>query len=132
MTDDAMRSVLQLVAEGRLTADEAGPILDALDWHTDEADAPTTRTSDRPASESSPNPPTDGPGGRAIRIEISDNGRKVINLRVPLALGRAALDRIPGLSEATAERVREAIISGIKGPIVDVDDEGDGVRIVIE
>ncbi len=132
MTDEAMGRVLQLVAEGRLTADEAGPILDALDRRPDDADAPTTRTSDRPATEPQPDQPTGGPGGRAIRIEISDNGRKVINLRVPLALGRAALDRIPGLSEATAERVREAIISGIKGPIVDVDDEGDGVRIVIE
>ena len=43
MTDDAMGRVLQLVAEGRLTADEAGPILDALDI-ADAVDAPTTRT----------------------------------------------------------------------------------------
>ena len=132
MTDDAMGRVLQLVAEGRLTADEAGPILDALDHRADGADAPTIRTSARRASEPGPKPPTDGTGARAIRIEISDHGRTVINLRVPLALGRAALDRIPGLSDATAERVREAIVSGIKGPIVELDDEGDGVRIVIE
>jgi hypothetical protein len=131
MTDDAMGRVLRLVAEGRLTADEAGPILDALDARADDADAPTTRTADRAAAPSSM-PSADGSGARAIRIEISDHGRKVINLRVPLALGRAALDRIPGLSDATAERVREAIVSGIKGPIVDLDDEGDGVRIVIE
>jgi len=132
MTDDAMGQVLRLVAEGRLTADEAGPILDALDTRAIDDDAPTTRTTGRPASGSSSKPSTDGGGARAIRIEISDHGRKVINLRVPLALGRAALDRIPGLSDATAERVREAIVSGIKGPIVDLDDEGDGVRIVIE
>ena len=132
MTDDAMGRVLRLVAEGRLTADEAGPILDALEMRADEADTPTIRTTGRPASGSPPRPFTDGEGARAIRIEISDHGRKVVNLRVPLALGRAALDRIPGLSDATAERVREAIVSGIKGPIVDLDDEGDGVRIVIE
>jgi hypothetical protein len=131
MTDDAMGRVLQLVAEGRLTADEAGPILDALGI-PDAADAPTTRTTTRPAAEPLVKPAGDGTGGRAIRIEISDRGRKVIHLRVPLALGRAALDRIPGLSDATAERVREAIVSGIKGPIVDLDDDGDGVRIVIE
>ena len=131
MTDDAMGRVLQLVAEGRLTADEAGPILDALNI-ADTGDAPTTRTTTRPAAETPPKPAGDGTGGRAIRIEISDRGRKVIHLRVPLALGRAALDRIPGLSDATAERVREAIVSGIKGPIVDLDDDGDGVRIVIE
>lgn len=131
MTDDAMGRVLQLVAEGRLTADEAGPILDALNI-ADAVDAPTTRSTTRPATETPQKPADDGTGGRAIRIEISDRGRKVIHLRVPLALGRAALDRIPGLSDATAERVREAIVSGIKGPIVDLDDDGDGVRIVIE
>ncbi len=32
----------------------------------------------------------------------------------------------------TSERIREAIAAGIKGPIIDVDDDGDGVRISIE
>ena len=45
---------------------------------------------------------------------------------------RAALDRIPGLSESVTDRLREALASGITGPIVDIDDDGDGVRIVIE
>ena len=31
MPDDALAGVLRLVSEGRLTADEAAPILDALD-----------------------------------------------------------------------------------------------------
>lgn len=132
MPDDALERVLRLVAEGRLTADEAGPILDALETRAAFLDAPTTRTTDRSAAASAPKATADGTAAKAIRIEISDNGRKVVNLRVPLALGRAALDRIPGLSDATAERVREALVSGIKGPIVDIDDDGDGVRIVIE
>jgi hypothetical protein len=68
-----------------------------------------------------------------VRIEVSDGGRKVINLRVPLALGRSAINGVPGLSEATSERIKEAIQAGIKGPILDVDDEdGSGVRVVIE
>ena len=56
----------------------------------------------------------------------------VVNLRVPLALGRAALDRIPGLSESMTDRIREALATGFKGPLVQVDDEGGGVRIAIE
>ena len=75
---------------------------------------------------------SDDAPARAIRIVVSDDGRNVVNLRVPLALGRAALDSIPGLSEATTERIRAALNSGFKGPIVQVDDEGDGVRIAIE
>ena len=52
---------------------------------------------------------------------------------MPLALGRAALSRIPGLSDATSEQIRQAIESGITGPIVSVDEgSGDTVRIVVE
>jgi hypothetical protein len=120
MTDDALERVLRLVSEGRLTAEEAAPILDALDGRpAGPAMAGTAPAEPAPAS--------------AVRIEVSDAGQTLINLRVPLALGRAALDHIPGLSEATAERVREAISAGIKGSILDVDDgEGDTVRVVIE
>jgi hypothetical protein len=118
--DDALDQVLRLVAEGRLTADEAGPILDALD-------ARSRGTDDDPA------PDRGGERtGRVLRIEVSDAGRKVINLRVPLALGRAAISQVPGISEATSDRIREAIAAGIKGSIVEVEDGGDGVRISIE
>ena len=126
MPDDALESVLRLVADGRLTAEEAGPILDALD-----ARLGAVPTEDR---DGSGNDDASRHGtGRAIRLEVTENGRKVVNLRVPLALGRAALDRNPGLSEATTDRIREAIEAGITGPILHVDEgTGDGVRIVIE
>ena len=120
MPEEALDRVLRLVAEGRLTADEAGPILDALDDRSRVSpdDPVVGRPDDRP--------------GRVLRIEVSDSGRKVINLRVPLVLGRAAISQIPGISEATSERIREAIAAGIKGSIVEVDDDGGGVRISIE
>ena len=122
---DPLERVLQLVAEGRLTADEAAPLLDALD--ADRA-APPAGRAEALANEAI----GDGPAS-AVRIEVSEGGRKVINLRVPLALGKSAIDGVPGLSDATAEQIRQAINAGIKGPILDVDDdEGSGVRVVIE
>jgi len=126
MPDDALESILRLVAEGRLSAEEAGPILDALEARTGaSATRDTDAAGDADARQRGP--------GRAIRLEVTENGRKVVNLRVPLALGRAALNRVPGLSEATTDRIREAIEAGITGPIVHVDEgSGDGVRIVIE
>ena len=125
---DALESVLRLVAEGRLSAKEAGPILDALEARTNPA---TTEDSDQ-GGDSDGDAQRRGPG-RAIRLEVTEKGRKVVNLRIPLSLGRAALDRVPGLSEATTDRIREAIEAGITGPIVHVDEgSGDGVRIVIE
>lgn len=128
MPDDALEAVLRLIADGRLTADEAGPIIDALEGRTAEAG---TRPPPDPAIGFAAAPR--GGTGRALRVEVLDAGRKVVNLRVPLALGRAALERIPGLSEATSERIRQAIDGGLTGPIMAVDDpSGDGVRIVIE
>jgi hypothetical protein len=123
MPDDAVQRVLRLVSEGRLTADEAGPILDAL----------ADQTSPQPHSPA-PDPPTppDESPARALRVEVTERGRMVINLRIPIALGRAAIARVPGISEVTSERIREAIAAGIKGPILDVDDDGDAVRISIE
>jgi hypothetical protein len=122
----AFEQILELVAEGRLTADEAAPLLDALEGPSDRG--PET-SGGRPGAR----PTGDDGGATAVRIEVSEAGRRVMNLRVPLGLGRAALDRIPGLSEATSERIREAITAGIKGSILDVDDgDGDRVRVVIE
>ena len=119
----AFDRVLRLVAEGRLTAEEAGPILDALDGTSDAAGATAGEGSGQPV----------GAPARALRVEVTEAGRTVINLRIPLSLGRAAISQVPGISEATSDRIREAIAAGIKGPILAVDDEGgDGVRISIE
>jgi hypothetical protein len=119
----ALDNVLRLVAEGRLSAEEAGPILDALEGSAAPAQPgdPETvagRDDDSPA--------------RAIRVEVTEGGRSVINLRIPLSLGRAAISQVPGISEATSDRIREAIEGGVKGSIVEVDEGGDGVRISIE
>ena len=131
MPDEALEAVLRLLAEGRLTAEEAGPILDALegsaappraggrtDDGTPDSAEPTAQDRDRPA--------------RILRVQVTERGRTVINLRIPLSLGRAAISQVPGLSEATTDRIRDAIEAGIKGSILEVDEAGDGVRISIE
>jgi hypothetical protein len=137
---DALDTVLRLVAEGRLTAEEAGPLLDALDATGDGGTAPAGAGSpldgassrlddDRPAAGSDDDkPPT------RLRIEIRENGRQTVNLRFPLALGRFAVDRVPGLTGAHADRIREALSHGMRGPIVEVNDDtgDDTVRIVLE
>ena len=123
MPDEALDRVLRLVADGHLSAAEAAPILDALEGRS---------RPDRPGPEAPPADRSDDGPARVLRIEISDAGRKVMNLRVPLSLGRAAIAQVPGISAATSERIREAIAAGIKGSLVEVDDGGDGVRISIE
>lgn len=123
MPDEALERVLRLVGEGRLTAEEAGPILDAL-----ESDAARRPVSGAPDAGQA----TDEGPARALRVEVREAGRTVINLRLPLSLGGAAINRVPGISEVTSDRIREAIAAGIKGPIMEVEDGADGVRISLE
>ena len=127
MPDEALERVLRLVADGRLTADEAGPILDALEDRGGTPATAATAGGDDAAGDTSGRGPA-----RNLRVEVTDGGRAVINLRIPLSLGRAALNQIPGISDATSDRIREAIDAGITGPIIDVDDGDDGVRISLE
>ena len=126
---DPLERVLNLVAEGRLTADEAAPILEALQH----APAPEPRPGQIPVQAGT------GPGGetggspRFARVEVRESGRRVVDLRVPISLGRFALSRVPGLSSDQIAEVENAVVSGARGPILDVEDrDGDGVRIILE
>jgi hypothetical protein len=138
MAEDPLESILRLVAEGRLTADEAAPILAALDDHGVGVG--------RPPSGGEPGGPRAGSFGAGsseagagpsvvstLRIEVRDGSRSVLNLRLPIAAGRFALDRVPGLSGDQVDRVRDALRSGQPGTILEVDEHtGNGVRIVLE
>ncbi|HEV8545636.1 MAG TPA: hypothetical protein VGQ64_05050 [Candidatus Limnocylindrales bacterium] len=136
---DPLDDVLRLVAEGRLTADEAAPVIDALEARGD-ADGDRLTDDAAPGSADAAGAPTEDPvsgagaKARALRIEVSESGRRVVNLRIPLALGRMAIDNVPGLSGDTIARIREALDRGLTGPIVVVDQGpgGDGVRIILE
>lgn len=147
MATDPLTQVLTLVADGRLSADEAAPILAALDASGAGASArgtgapsaagaggaaagPDTSSSGEPFAFGAPVEPGTA---TALRVEVRDGGRQVVNLRLPLTVGRFALDRVPGLTGEAADRVRDALRVGMKGPVLEVDEgDGDGVRIVLE
>jgi hypothetical protein len=114
--------LLRLVAEGRLTADEAAPIVAALEEKSrqDAAQAATWPSI------------RDALSGRHITVYVAENGRPVINLSIPLAAAGFAIDQVPGLSPDHRSRIVEAIQRGLTGPILEVSDHGDEVRITIE
>ena len=126
---DPLERILELVASGRLTADEAAPILEAL-----EAKGATAEAGFAPADAGDRASGANEPGrARYARVEVRERGRRVVDLRVPISLGRFALSRVPGLSREQITEVEEAVVSGARGPIFDVEDaDGDGVRIVLE
>jgi hypothetical protein len=71
--------------------------------------------------------------GRQLRIRVTERGRQVVNLRIPIGFVDAALGFVPGLGGDQSERIRDAVRSGAVGPIIDVEDpDGDGVLISVE
>jgi hypothetical protein len=128
---DALEQVLRLVAEGRLTAAQAAPIIDALG-----ASGLNPDTEPATGEATGPGAARSAAGERAtassLRIEITESGRKVVNLRIPIALGQMALDRIPGLTGDNIDLVRVALAEGRSGTLVQIEDGDGGVRISLE
>jgi hypothetical protein len=63
---------------------------------------------------------------------VRDGGRTAVDLQLPGVLAELA-GAIPGIPVDYADRVREALRTGLRGPIVDVTDEdGSGVTITID
>ena len=95
---DELATVLRLVSEGTLSPEEAAPIIEAL-----------TRSSaprpDRDARALDPAGAASGRGatrGRRVRIQVSERGRRVVDVRVPLAFAAMAAKMVPGIPDSYA------------------------------
>lgn len=133
---DPVEDVLRLVAEGRLTPAEAAPILDALDARErasrPPAGGPATPGSRAGTANAGPSGPTGAGAPTRIRVQVRENGRVVVDLQVPGVLAGLA-GSLPGIPTSYADRVREALRTGLRGPIVDIRDEDDsGLTITID
>ena len=116
---DELATILRLVAEGKLSADEAAPIIEALS-----GPSRGTRAGEDDAGR---------PAGRRVRIQVSEHGRRVVDLRVPLTFAAVAARMVPGIPNSYASMIEQAVESETSGTIVDTeDDNGDGVLITVE
>lgn len=160
---EELETILRLVAEGTLSPEEAAPIIDALtraeravdegeelDRHHRRAGRHADRFERRIASASRRLDRALDRGfarvdaigatvdtarhGHHLRIRITERGRQVVNLRIPVGFVDAALGFVPGLGGDQAERIREAVRAGDIGPILDVEDAdgAGGVLISVE
>lgn len=122
---EELDTILRLVADGTLTPEQAAPIIDAL------------TSSERRTSSGAPQPPPAAAASlgrsRHLRIRITEHGRQVVNLRIPVAFAEMAGRMVPGIDDENWTRIREAISTNVVGPILDVEDpDGDGVLISVE
>ena len=146
---EELDTILRLVAEGKLSPEEAEPIIEALTRGGDPHDDPGERHAerhtrhaeragrriDRAFARAERRMADAGltRGGRHLRIRVTERGRQVVNLHIPIGLVEGALQFVPGLGGDQRDRVREAVRAGAIGPILDVEDEdGGGVLITVE
>ncbi len=126
---DELATVLRLVAEGKLSADEAAPIIEALSL-------PAQRRPERHDTSHLDHVERHGERrgeSRRVRIQVNERGRRVVDLRVPLGFAAAAARMVPGIPDSYATLIQRAVESPAPGVIVDTEDEsGDGVVISVE
>lgn len=121
MQEERMR-ILKMVEEGKVSADDASKLLDAL------------------ASARAPEEETQV-GGKKIRIRVTDprSGKQTVNLTIPIGLARFAAKLIPAKKkeQMLADGVDiDQIISQISteniGKVVDIESEDSNVQVTIE
>jgi hypothetical protein len=147
---EELETVLRLVADGTLTPEQASPIIEALTRAEREsgpenvhgrierslarAQRRVEQVQDR-FEDAHVRAKEHGAGGRGrqLRIRVTEHGRQVVNLRIPIGFVDAALKFVPGIGEDQSERILDAVRAGTVGPIVDVEDpDGGGVLITLE
>ncbi|MCV0404423.1 MAG: hypothetical protein K5924_12085 [Chloroflexi bacterium] len=143
---EELETVLRLVADGTLTPEQAAPIIDALtraeqkDRREPAFDIPdrVARGLDRAHrrlqdAQATMAEHAGRAGGRQLRIRVTEHGRQVVNLRIPIGFVDTALKFVPGIGGDQSERIREAVDAGVLGPIIDVESpDGDSVLISVE
>jgi hypothetical protein len=131
---EELNTVLRLVAEGKLSPEEAAPIIAALGASADaRAGAPRARAAQGDPDDDERRSGEKRGRGRRIRIQVSERGRRVVDVRVPLAFAAMAARTVPGIPDSYSTLIEQAVDSETTGTIIDAEDEnGDGVLITME
>jgi len=125
-TDNEKLKIMKMVQEGKITAEEAITLLDALGAQP------------RKEQSTDNNPPfRSGEPGRWFRVKITDSvsGKLRTNIRLPLSLVGAGLKMgarfSPEMEGIDINAINEALRKGETGLLVDVYDEEDQERVEI-
>lgn len=121
--EERMR-ILQMIQEGKITAEEGARLLQAL-------------SKGRPAAPPPP-PPTRDP--RMLRVRITDlnTGKTKVNVNIPMSLVNVGIKLgarfTPSSSDIDYDEIVEAIKAGASGRLVDVEDveSGEHVEVWVE
>lgn len=120
MSEDRAR-ILQMVSEGKIDAEQAADLLNAL------------------RSQGAPDGPPAPRAGKTrwlrVRVTNLETGRAKVNVNLPFSLVRAGLkiggQFAPELQDMDWEEILAAIDEGAQGKLVDVEDVEDGEKVEI-
>lgn len=118
--------ILKMVQEGKITAEEAIQLIDALDVHPDPLAPPLP-----------PEPPAPPRMGKWLRVRVTDTntGKVRVNVRLPINVISAGLKMgakfSPEVEGLDMEQLMGFIRSGEVGQVVDVLDEEDGEHVEV-
>ncbi len=128
-TMEERMKILQMVQEGKITAEDAAGLLEALEEGGDEGRVAGIVVNEMNA--------TQGRKPRWLRVRVTDTntGKPRVNVRLPMSLVNVGLKMgsrfAPEVEGLDMDMLSEAIASGEVGQIVDVVDEQDGEHVEV-
>jgi hypothetical protein len=134
MTTEDGKQILDLLAQGKINADQAYRLLKALGDIREEPPPPPVPP--QPASAHDVPP---GPRGRVLRIRVSEHGKQKVNVAIPLAIARIGKMKLgaSGLVRGHLQKFGidlDELLREVEsaGRIVDINDDEDRVEIFVE
>ncbi|MGI8825788.1 MAG: SHOCT-like domain-containing protein [Chloroflexota bacterium] len=146
MSSEEQARILRMVSEGKISAGEGAGLLDALqpEGPPEQSMHPQVQSQVRHGGAfhtvPGPMPPSPELSRRSLVIHISEGGDSKVNVRIPLGLARAAGRFIPRQAQEyldnygidLKELLNDLGNSLVEGPLIEIDDDEDSVRIAVE
>ena len=120
-TEERMK-ILNMIREGKISAEEGAKLLSALGDTEKPSRMPSTRTTGEP---------------RWFRVRVTDlvSGKTKVSVNIPFGLMEWGLQIgaqfAPEVADLDFEQLKEMLQSGVEGKVVDVIDEEDGEHVEI-
>lgn len=146
-TPEERRKILEMVAEGKISATEAADLLGSVSSETQPEPAPQTiKVEEQEAAMAEEKqtpvpaegkPAVAGEGGRWLRIQVEDvrSGQRKVQVSIPLSLVNFGLNIgrnfAPELEDVDWTHLGASLRPGERNVLVDVQDEEDGEHVQI-
>ena len=120
-TEERMK-ILNMIREGKISAEEGAKLLSALGDSEKPTRAPSSKASGEP---------------RWFRVRVTDlvNGKTKVSVNIPFGLMEWGMQIgaqfAPEVGDLDFEQLKEMLESGVEGKVVDVIDEEDGEHVEI-